>query len=387
MAALKAKELSEMIGIIHDAGLAPEHWPGVLAGMLTLLDASAALLCNPLQTNLPDWLIASCGLADDFLNRCAETWIAAGMAGPLFAPGRVLTEIDLMRGKPALGADYRHKAFFPADFSHLCCAVVGGADDRAAKPALMAFFHNHGALPFGRRDKALSRMLAGHIARALSVAQHLRATSTACNESLEAIDLMAAGVVIFDNRGRITHLNPASRRLLRGDAESANATRSLGKPGEVTMPPADAAPGQLQAVATKTLTGMSSGRPGYGRLPRTGRRSPLILMIMPCTGNKADEPPRIGYLLDPDQRRQPDARLFADVYQLTPAEIRLLGHLSAGMSLGDIATTTAISPDTLKSQLKSIFKKTGTHRQSDLYGLVSALSAGLPGEAWPGRPV
>lgn len=393
MAAPKPKQLSDLIGMIHDAGLDPTQWPAALAGMLTLLDVSAALLFSPLQTNSPDWLIASCGLADDFLNRCAEpdpgaeTWIGAGMARRLFAAGRVLTEADFMPGRPALAVDYRQNALFPAGLSHLCCAVVHGSDDPSAKPTLMTLFRDHGAPSFGHRDKALSRMLARHIARALTVAQRLQTTKTACHDSLEALDLIATGVVIFDDGGQITHLNPACRRLLTADDKSANTTKGRDNPREAPMPPTNAAPRHLQALVARTLAGMSADRPGYGRLARGGSRSPLILMIMPCAGNKAGGQPHIGYLLDPDHRRPPDARLFADVYQLTPAEIRLLGHLAGGSSLGDIATATATSPETLKSQLKSIFQKTGTHRQGDLYGLVSALSVALPREssAMPGK--
>ena len=58
-------------------------------------------------------------------------------------------------------------------------------------------------------------------------------------------------------------------------------------------------------------------------------------------------------------------------YGLTPAEIRIVLQLLSGKSLRDSALVAGVSYETARSVLKSVFVKTGTHRQSELVLLLS----------------
>ena len=53
-------------------------------------------------------------------------------------------------------------------------------------------------------------------------------------------------------------------------------------------------------------------------------------------------------------------------FSLAPAEARLALHLVAGETLRSAAVKLSIAYETARSQLKSIFKKTGTCRQAEL---------------------
>jgi DNA-binding CsgD family transcriptional regulator len=75
--------------------------------------------------------------------------------------------------------------------------------------------------------------------------------------------------------------------------------------------------------------------------------------------------------------RQPDRLLSLDdwgPFSLTPAERRLANHIAAGTSLRDSANQTGITYQTARNQLKSIFAKTRTHRQSELVALRARMS-------------
>jgi DNA-binding CsgD family transcriptional regulator len=61
-------------------------------------------------------------------------------------------------------------------------------------------------------------------------------------------------------------------------------------------------------------------------------------------------------------------------YGLTPAEARLALALFEGRSLGEFAEGNRVSRETVRSQMKSIFLKTGTRRQAELVSLL----AGFP---------
>jgi DNA-binding CsgD family transcriptional regulator len=53
-------------------------------------------------------------------------------------------------------------------------------------------------------------------------------------------------------------------------------------------------------------------------------------------------------------------------FDLTPAEARLVIHLVTGTSLKSSAKAVGVSYETVRRQVKSVFRKTGTHRQSEL---------------------
>ncbi|UPW17182.1 alpha/beta fold hydrolase [Agarivorans sp. TSD2052] len=71
---------------------------------------------------------------------------------------------------------------------------------------------------------------------------------------------------------------------------------------------------------------------------------------------------------------RPDVELdlgaFADGYHLTPKEARIVNYIAQGMSPPDIADKIFVSYNTVRTQLKSVFKKTGVSSQSELASLV-----------------
>jgi DNA-binding CsgD family transcriptional regulator len=65
-----------------------------------------------------------------------------------------------------------------------------------------------------------------------------------------------------------------------------------------------------------------------------------------------------------------------DGFKLTPAESRIALGIARGEALADIAHAHGISVNTARTQLRSIFSKTHTHRQAELAVLLMARSTG-----------
>jgi DNA-binding CsgD family transcriptional regulator len=89
----------------------------------------------------------------------------------------------------------------------------------------------------------------------------------------------------------------------------------------------------------------------------SGRRLVAVLTVTP-KGTK--------YSMDP--------ALVSSMFGLTPAEARLAALLVAGTELHGIADTQRLSIETVRAQLKSVFNKTNTHRQTDLVSLFLRLT-------------
>jgi DNA-binding CsgD family transcriptional regulator len=79
-------------------------------------------------------------------------------------------------------------------------------------------------------------------------------------------------------------------------------------------------------------------------------------------------------LVDPERRARPPEAILRTVFSLTAAEARLASRLATGESIETSAEKLGIARDTARNQLKSIFAKTGVHRQAEL---VAALAVYL----------
>ncbi|MER8389109.1 helix-turn-helix transcriptional regulator [Mesorhizobium sp. M1428] len=68
---------------------------------------------------------------------------------------------------------------------------------------------------------------------------------------------------------------------------------------------------------------------------------------------------------------------IAALFGLTAAERRVAGHVAAGLTRKEIAAAGGVSDGTVKSQLATIFDKTGTGDQRELELLMRELSPPL----------
>jgi DNA-binding CsgD family transcriptional regulator len=76
------------------------------------------------------------------------------------------------------------------------------------------------------------------------------------------------------------------------------------------------------------------------------------------------------FISDPAQGAKTVPEVLRRLYGLTKAESRLVVLLLEGESIDVAARELGISAPTARTQLKSVFQKTGTGRQSDLIRLV-----------------
>jgi DNA-binding CsgD family transcriptional regulator len=74
--------------------------------------------------------------------------------------------------------------------------------------------------------------------------------------------------------------------------------------------------------------------------------------------------------LSDQTRGTPHAEALGTLYGLTPAEARLVCGLMDGLTLQEYADAKKIAVASVRTQLKSVFAKTGVNRQSALMRLI-----------------
>jgi len=78
----------------------------------------------------------------------------------------------------------------------------------------------------------------------------------------------------------------------------------------------------------------------------------------------------ILFLTPITQQRSPGPELLQALFDLTPAEARITSLLIDGNSVDSISKMQSVSLNTVRTQLKSVFLKTGVDRQVDLVRLL-----------------
>lgn len=184
------------------------------------------------------------------------------------------------------------------------------------------------------------------------------------------IQVLADGAFLLDPDRRVVCMNAEAGRLC-GDATGLHV---LDERLHADSPAAEAA---LQRLIDRAVDGVAQAAPSVIDellLPdSTGARTLSVLACAlrarPWTGGRSD-PAAVVFVTDLAARpRIPGPRLAA-LYGMTAAEVALVLRLADGASLAEVSRHTGRSPGTLRSHLKRIFIKTGTHRQADLVRLL-----------------
>lgn len=78
-------------------------------------------------------------------------------------------------------------------------------------------------------------------------------------------------------------------------------------------------------------------------------------------------------LHDPALNSNLDPFIVAETFDLTPAEARVAVQMVNGLTVDGIAQKSGVSVNTVKSQIKSLFQKTGTSRQAELVSVIHSM--------------
>lgn len=227
--------------------------------------------------------------------------------------------------------------------------------------------------PFTRPELALFNLLMPHLQRAIQMRQRFAELQMGQDMLAGGLDLIAMPTILLDEFSRVALCNHAAQRLLAGRRDLWVENGHLfSRTGAVTQ--------RLNLEITKAIYASHGGGgdlPEVVLLPRLGKRD-LMLLISPMRRGGGGAPRASGALLfafDPEAAPAVQAELVQRLFGLSDAEACLAVALCAGRTLEEASVERGTTLNTVRSQLKSIFGKTGTNRQADLVSVLLASPA------------
>ncbi|GJE68878.1 helix-turn-helix transcriptional regulator [Methylorubrum podarium] len=167
---------------------------------------------------------------------------------------------------------------------------------------------------------------------------------------LNVLDKVGSAAVLINCRGKTIDCNMLARKIISDDVSETT--------------PIDA-----ELFTSRMISNALTEPFGTVELERPRSDQRLVFQAMDITA--MGEAHRLLILIDLAVRTQVCAPALEKIFGLTAAEGRLAAELSRGIPLATIAQSRNVSIATLRSQLASIFGKTGTSRQPELVALLA----------------
>lgn len=212
----------------------------------------------------------------------------------------------------------------------------------------------------GDRQQMLLRRLATHLTQAAQMSSRIQRMELDVTHRQLLLEQSATAQWLVNAEGRVLFCNGAAERWMT-DARFPLRERQ----GRLICIH-EGLSSLLRAACDKPGT----GRAGWLRLP--GVTGELLVTPLRCESRlrlDVAQPLALVVLLGGRSR----AELLVELFSCTPAEVRLANLIARGFSPEDCAARLAVSINTVRSQLRALFRKTDTERQGELVGLLVRL--------------
>ncbi|WP_201863601.1 helix-turn-helix transcriptional regulator [Microvirga soli] len=356
---------SDLIGRIYDCALDTHLWPTVLgeiAGALGGIMGDLTVV-HPLE---PKFAVAAVyNWPDELVERVAASapinpTLSIGLTAPLCEP------LCTTRDYPEL-----HQSRY-----WRICFAERGLYDYVLAPLTrtVTSFSSWGVVgseakgPFTDQDLELARLLSPHIKRAVQISGVIRHQRVEAGTLRAALEALATPALIIDRDGAIRFRNRAA------DEELASQRALREHNGALRAVTPDAA----KLLAGLSLSGDHRMRKGFDAfLSDTAGRTLHATWARLDQAEEEIGSPILLLLREPETALMTPLASAATLYQLTTAEIQVLGQVLQGHALAEIADLLGLARSTVKTHLDAIYRKTQTNRQAELVSRIMSLASPL----------
>jgi len=237
----------------------------------------------------------------------------------------------------------------------------------------------HSRGPHTDEEKANLQALLPHLARAAELHRMVSRLEERYGAVLAVLDKLLVGLVILDLKGRVAVANTAAR-----SAWGAGGVLQIGADGRLHACQLrdDAALAALISRTSMTADARDQSDGGTIVVDRRGAGS-LLIEVMPIRDDGFSDGDHIRgtavFILDPSSPNRISVDGLSKIFKLTASEQSVADSLVNGADVRDVAESRGTSVQTVRSQLKAIFLKTGAASQLDLVRLAAKATPPIEG--------
>jgi DNA-binding CsgD family transcriptional regulator len=364
MGSFNSAKLQEAIISLYEAAAQPHMWHSALSELATAVDALGVILIDRRQTGSVNciWTDSLNDQMDTFLR---DQWwsrnyrFERGMT--LVRRQGVITESMLC--EPEQLDREPLQAEFLAKFGMRWFAGLSAVNDPDAD-MLFSIERRSRNEAFSKSEIATLQSVMPHIRRAGHLA--MVTSSTVASNILWGLSQYGEPAGLLDDSGRVLEMNTHAEKLLGNGVDVVEGRLAATHRGS--------------DIALQRLigSGLDVSKDAVHEPVALIRQShtPLVVRVAPIVRSASDLFSRARALLvftDPERKPRSPTGILAAAFGLTPAETRIALGLAGGKELRRVADVNAISVETARVHLKSIFAKTDTHSQIELVRLLSKL--------------
>jgi DNA-binding CsgD family transcriptional regulator/PAS domain-containing protein len=372
------ERFSDLIGAIYDCVIAPEQWTKVLNEIRMEYGFATAVLSAYSLTNVRIGVNAASGTdpvptmaqtSKEYVADIVEIW--GGLERIRQYPlGEPIVRSQAVPEEIILGNRYHREWALPKGLFD----AVGIALVREKAMIGNATFSQHeSAGPIEDAQVDGLRLLAPHIRRAVTISNLFDMKTVEAATFSATVEALTAGVVLVDEEAKIVHTNAAATAML--EAGDPILTRH----GRIAVQSTTTTTSLQSAIAQAAKDEAALGQKGIGIPILRGSGDPLVIHVLPLRRGhmragliqraaaalfvaSASGPPQMSHVA------------LNQLYDLTPAEIRIFELICEGHTRDAISGLLGVSVATVKSHLLHVFEKTGCRRQLDLVRLAKSLA-------------
>ena len=371
-----AEELSEVLSTVYDAALDPGLWPAAIEACCRFLNCCAGTIVSIDVLHMNSDMLSAWGFEPAYLEQLPQ----ASKINPAMRAG--------MRQKVGevgcIGDAIPYEIFYESEAYKTWAKPQGIVDaaqttlDRTATSVVILGCSRDERQ--GRVDETLRRrmgLLVPHLRRALLIGKTIDRNMVDAAAFADTIDGLAAGVFLVDADLKLIHANKSGDAILESRdflflADGLLKARDSKAQGALRAMVAAAADGEIAMAANGAailLTARTGERHGVNVLPlASGRRRDA------CIGYAAAaaifvRSTAVSFPLP--------VQTVCDLYRLTAGEVRVLFLIVELHSVAATAQMLGLSQATVKTHLRSIFRKTGAPNQAALVKLVAGYAGAL----------
>jgi DNA-binding CsgD family transcriptional regulator len=364
--------LESVVAEFYEAAMAPDLWPEALDQMSDLLGGTSFVFGYHDDRGLA--FGATNRLDPDHQKRLLRDYVSTDTNPLLAAMPRLpvlasVPRVQLIPDEQYLRTGLYNDVFRPQKLTHVAIACL-----RRGGGAMITC----GLLRQTRKELSSASMTAfdrlmPHLRRTVDLTVRTLQMSVVQSAARAAGDASADVFVVVDDTRRVILCNEGGEKAL----EDADGICCLN--GRLCLTQATPRVVERFDDLVRSAAHRTGDRGGDLRIPRDEIGAAWAALVMPVphrTGDLIVRPPAAALvrLVDLEAKLSvPKSRLVI-IYGLTEAEATLAVELLRGAQPEDVAQRRGLKVSTIRTQLRSIFAKTGTHRQSELMRLLSCLA-------------